>query len=81
MNNLDYKYLRAWCSMMGSREYYLQEQLEKARRDKAPQDVVYSINSCWEPKGWRRFSEVSSWQTKMVVENIMKERGYGMQKI
>lgn len=40
--NLDYLYLRAWCALMGSFDYYLQNELIQARADGAPQDVIHS---------------------------------------
>lgn len=40
-NNNDYPYIRAWCKMMGSFDYWLQDQLEQARADNAPQNATY----------------------------------------
>jgi hypothetical protein len=38
---MDYKYIRAWGKMMGSFKYYVDDQVERAIRDKAPEDAVY----------------------------------------
>jgi hypothetical protein len=36
-----FPYLVTWCRMMGSFDYYTQQQLEKANRLKAPYDTIY----------------------------------------
>ena len=37
----DYPYLRMWCGMMGSFNYYTENQLAKAREMKAPDNTIY----------------------------------------
>lgn len=55
----DYVYIRAWGKMLGSHDYYIQNQVEQAREDKAPQDVIYKRD-----KDWVRFKDVKNLQTK-----------------
>ena len=65
-NTLDYVHLRAWCLMMGSYDYYVRCELEKARADGATPDVVYRTNG-----KWRRFSEVISPDTRRIIEQYV----------
>ena len=37
----DYIYIRAWGSFQGSRSFFVREQIERAREDKAPGNVIY----------------------------------------
>jgi len=71
----DYLYIRAWGSMLGSHEYYIKNQVEQAREDKAPQDVIYKRD-----KDWVRFSEVKNVQTKYQVNALVAilEANYGI---
>jgi hypothetical protein len=63
---IDYLYIRAWGKMLGSHEYYIKNQVEQAREDKAPQDVIYKRD-----KDWVRFSEVRNVQTKYQVNALV----------
>lgn len=36
-----YNYIIAWNRMMGSYEYYIKQQIEKATKENAPEDVCY----------------------------------------
>lgn len=38
---LDYMHIRAWGAMLGSFGHYVRSQIELARHDEAPQDVLY----------------------------------------
>ena len=38
---MDYIYIRAWHRMTGSFAYYIEDQVDKAREDKAPQTAIY----------------------------------------
>lgn len=38
---MDYIYIRAWHRMTGSFAYYIEDQVDKARADKAPQTAIY----------------------------------------
>jgi len=76
----DYIYLRAWCQIMGSHDYYLQSQLNQARKDCAPDDVVYynskslyygdgTHNSS--KMGWHRFSDVTNVDTRFRIKRLI----------
>lgn len=41
---MDYIYIRAWHRMTGSFDYYIEDQVAKARADKAPETAVYFDN-------------------------------------
>lgn len=38
---MDYIYIRAWHRMTGSFNYYIEDQVDKARADKAPETAIY----------------------------------------
>ena len=43
-----YRYIRAWGIMMHSYEYYIRDQIELARKDKAPEDAIFKdIDGVW----------------------------------
>lgn len=44
---MDYLYIRAWGKMLHSFDYYVQEQVRKAREDKAPEDATYFNGTEW----------------------------------
>lgn len=70
----DYKYLRAWCRMMGSYPYYVEAELEAARRDKAPNDVVYrSSGMDGRPGEWRRFTQITDRHTRETIARLVAE--------
>lgn len=70
MKKLDYPYIRAWGRMMGSHSYYVDDQVEKARRNKAPQNAVYyNINS------WQTFDKVTNPHTIAVITRLVREAG------
>ena len=69
MVHLDYVYLRAWCRMMGSHSYYVDGEVEAARKDKAPQNAIYR-----DTKGnWMTFDGVTRVTTREVIEKYVKE--------
>ncbi|HET7713883.1 MAG TPA: hypothetical protein VFK94_06610 [Patescibacteria group bacterium] len=40
-NTEDYKWIRAWGRLLGSRAYYIIDQVEQARKDHAPENAIY----------------------------------------
>jgi hypothetical protein len=65
---LDYMYIRAWGRMMGSNQYYIDGEIEQARRDRAPQNVVYQTDGVW-----RTFDRVTKPNTIALIEHLVKE--------
>lgn len=57
-----YPYLVMWCNMMGSMEYYLQAEIDKAEAANAPFDVTYFGTSNKE-KPYATFRDVKSEET------------------
>lgn len=74
----DYPYIRAWCRMMGSYDYYLQNQLHRARAEKAPFDAVFERTELGGTKTgvWARFSEVENESTLDRIRKIMEGWGW-----
>lgn len=67
-----FRHLVAWCWMMGSHAYYVHDELARAIKAGAPDDVV----SCPHPTHGRMiaFSEVTSTQTRETIARIMEDR-------
>ena len=66
MNAMDYKYVRAWNIMMGSFDYYINSEVEKAKQDKAPDDAIYKNHL----DKWVTVSEIKNEETKRQVADI-----------
>jgi hypothetical protein len=58
-NSRPYLYIRAWGEMMGSRDWYVTDQIAIARRENAPADAVYKKVAS-EGGAWVSFSEVTN---------------------
>ena len=43
----DYPFIRAWGKMMGSFDYYIQEQVGMARHDRAPETAIFKREDGW----------------------------------
>jgi hypothetical protein len=56
----DYLYIERWCEMMGSKEYFVADQLKLARDTNAPPTAIYQT------KGgtWRTIEYVTSESTR-----------------
>ncbi len=74
----DYPYIRAWGWMMGSDRYYIEQEIETARADKAPEDAIYwRFENETERTGahvWHRFADVTNPSTTHAIERYMSER-------
>ncbi len=64
----DYKYLRAWCMMMGSFPEWVEAQVERAKRENAPETAVYRNND----GRWVTFDEVKSHTARQRVYVIVQ---------
>jgi len=72
--NLTYPYLRAWCSMMGSEPYYVEQQLKRAKESDAPHDAIYErAGPEGEPGGWATYHDISSPETRRQIDAILRQ--------
>jgi hypothetical protein len=62
-----YPYIRAWGRMMGSSPVYVERQVERARRDRAPADAIFYGRD----RRWHQFRHVNSGYTRFVIEEIV----------
>ncbi len=70
-----YKHLVAWCKMMGSYNYYIEDQIAKAKATNAPEDAIYekmAEDGSGPTDEWARFSEVTNQDTKMKIERLLE---------
>lgn len=75
----EYIYIRAWCQMLGSFPTFTENEVARAKADKAPKTAVYRRNN----GTWATFEEIQSQRTKQEVQTIVKEmkshRGHSAQ--
>jgi hypothetical protein len=56
---MDYLYIRKWGRIVGSHDYYIENQVAKARRDNAPQNAIYK-----EDDGWKTIEDITNSETR-----------------
>ena len=64
----DYKHIRAWGKMMGSFEYYIMGEQEKAAADNAPLDAIYKRED-----GWHTYSSVTREDTRQRMDSFLRQ--------
>lgn len=65
----DYPYIRAWGKMMRSRGYYIAGQVDKARRERAPETATYYDDY---KRRWNTFDQIpGNSETRRTIENII----------
>jgi hypothetical protein len=65
----DYIYIKAWGKFLHSFDYYIEQQVEKARRDGAPQNACFfSVDS----NKWVTFDDIQNLQTKEIVAKYVE---------
>lgn len=52
---MKYKGIVSWCKLMGSAPYWIDDQIKKAEKDKAPKTAVFKKNG-----EWKTFEELDS---------------------
>lgn len=74
---MDYAYIRAWGELLGSFPYYIEGEIEKARRDRAPQTAIYRRQD----GSWATFEEIRSEGTRgdvtAIIEQMQREGHHG----
>jgi uncharacterized membrane protein len=66
---MDYIYIKAWGRMMGSYDYYITGEVEKARQENAPPTAVYKSHE----GVWRTYEDIERSDTKALITNLVKE--------
>ena len=66
---MDYPYIRAWGRMLHSFEYYITQQVEEARRDRAPQDAIYRNH---DTGSWVTFAAVTNEGTRQHILSLVE---------
>ena len=66
---MDYLYIRAWGKMLGSFTSYIEREVEKARKDHAPQTAIYQRQD----GSWATFGSVSSGDTRDAVQALVNQ--------
>lgn len=70
----DYPLIRVWCHIMGSAPYYVEDELDRAREDKAPQNAIYQKTDMDTGKRvWTTADEVTSPSNKPILDKAWKE--------
>jgi len=66
----DYPYIRVWGQYMGSGQYYIDGQVERARETNAPPTAIYER---YEPGGIK----TGTWSTADQIENTSTRYAFG----
>lgn len=64
---MDYPYIRAWGRLLHSFPYYVEGEIEDARRSKAPPDAIYSRSD----GTWRTYRDITSDETRATVDRLL----------
>lgn len=76
--NKQYVFIRLWGALMGSYDYYVQDEIQRARETDAPEDAIYERSGIGGVRTgeWARFSEIENESTKRQLREIAERRGY-----
>jgi hypothetical protein len=58
---MEYPFIQAWGARMGSFKYYIDGQVEEAKKDKAPATAIYKSHDTGK---WRTIDDVSNPEAK-----------------
>lgn len=64
---MDYPYIRAWCKMMKSTPDFTENEVETARKEKAPQTAVYKNKD----GTWEIFEGIVRGETKQQLAELV----------
>ena len=65
---MKYKYIWAWGKLLGSYPYYMENEAEKAEREKAPETAIYRKDD----GTWATFEDIKSDVTKRSLLKILE---------
>lgn len=65
----NYRYIQAWGEMMGSREYYISQQITEAKDDEAPENAIYKR----EQGSWETFDKVTNKEAIAQMNIILRD--------
>ena len=66
MNNKPYWYIRAWGCMMSSNEEWVQDRVELARQEDAPDSAIYKGHD-----GWHVLEQVGGSERRICLTNLV----------
>lgn len=64
---MDYVYIRAWGQTLGSFPYYIEGEVEKARKESAPETAIYRRSD----GTWVTFEDIERQNTKQRILEII----------
>lgn len=65
--NMDYVYIRAWCKLMNATPDVTENEVETARKEKAPQTAVYKRKD----GAWEIFEGIVRGETKQQLAELV----------
>lgn len=65
--NMDYVYIRAWCKLMNATPDVTENEVETARKEKAPQTAVYKNKD----GTWENFEGIVRSETKQQLAELV----------
>lgn len=66
---MDYLYIRAWGKLLCSLPYYVEREIEKARRANAPQTAIYQRQD----GSWATFGQIRSGDTRDAIAALVQQ--------
>jgi len=64
-----YRYIRAWCRLLGSFPAYAENEAARAMADNAPETAIYKKDD----GTWATFETIQSEETRQAVQAIVDE--------
>lgn len=71
----DYPYIRAWGKYLGSFAYYINDQIDQANQDGAPEDAVYKNNE----NVWVTFGQLNA-DSQALLKSYLAKRPHRPRK-
>lgn len=67
-----YPWIRAWGWLLGSFSYYIEEEIQRAKRSNAPPNAIFRRytpdDSGWDGKSWATTADITSPNTRYTLE-------------
>lgn len=73
----EYAHIRAWGIFMGSAQWYIEEEVEAARAERAPADAIFQRGRPDGPSRWASYGGVTNQSTRAAIEQIFALNGWG----
>lgn len=70
---MDYIYIRAWCKLLGTTQFYTDREVERARQTNAPETAIYLQSD----RSWATVDGIENERMKARVERLAEQLKQG----